>query len=117
MTQKSVQQAPQFMRALYAKESMKYLFLIFLNLTLIACSNDGHLRGQVEPSSDGNTYFGVIDNNGGECGPLLLDGKHWELAVGEVAEIDPGVHTIHCGASISFVVPKGVVFKFDYWGP
>tara|TARA_Y100000588_G_C13536116_1_gene619941 strand:+ start:221 stop:532 length:312 start_codon:yes stop_codon:yes gene_type:complete len=102
---------------LYAKESMKYLFTILLSLTLIACSDDEYLRGQVESSLDGKTYFGVIDNNGGKCGPLLLDGKPWELLLGEVAEIVPGEHIIHCGASISFVVPKGVVFKFDYWGP
>lgn len=96
---------------------MKYIFIILVSLTLIACGDDGSLRGQVEPSQDGKTYFGVIDNNGGKCGLLLLDGKPWELPLGEVAEIKPGEHIIHCGASISFVVPKGVVFKFDYWGP
>ena len=103
--------------ALYAKVSMKYLFITLLSLTLIACVDDGYLRGHVEPSQDGETYFGVIDNNGGKCGPILVDGKAWEVPLGEVAQIESGEHIIHCGISISFVIPNGVVFKFDYWGP
>lgn len=96
---------------------MKYLFIFSLIFTLIARKDDGYLRGEVEPSQDGKTYFGVIDNNGGNCGPLLLDAKAWELPLGEVSEVEPGEHIIHCGSSISFVIPKGVVFQFDYWGP
>ncbi|WP_425640781.1 hypothetical protein ACPUEK_11055 [Marinomonas gallaica] len=96
---------------------MKYKILTFLSLILIACSDDGYLRGQVEPSHDGKTYFGVIDNNGGNCGALLLDRKAWDLPLGEVAEIQPGEHIINCGAPISFFIPEGVIFKFDYWGP
>lgn len=83
----------------------------------MACNGDNYLRGEVKPSTNGKTYFGVIDDNGGECGPLLLDGKPWSLALGEITEIEAGEHTIHCGVSISFTVPEGVIFKFDYWGP
>ncbi len=83
---------------------------------LTAC-DDGHLRGAVTPSEDGKTYFGVIDDNGGHCGPIMLDGREWTRPIGEVAEIPPGRHTISCGAEISFDVPDGVVFLFDYWGP
>jgi len=49
----------------------------------------------VEASKDGKTYFGVIDNNGGQCGPLLLDGELWPKAIGDVAPIEPGYHEIH----------------------
>ena len=96
---------------------MKRISIIFICYILQACADDGHLRAEEEASKDGRTYFGVIDNNGGQCGPLLLDGEPWSKAIGEVALIEPGYHEIHCGASIGFTVPKGVVYKFDYWGP
>ncbi|KZN43271.1 hypothetical protein N474_22895 [Pseudoalteromonas luteoviolacea CPMOR-2] len=96
---------------------MKYLLIILLSFSLVACIGDEHLRGQVEPSQDGKTYFGIVDDNGGRCGSLLFDGKPWDLPLSEVVEIEAGEHTIYCGASISFIVPEGVVFKFDYWGP
>ncbi|NKC20211.1 hypothetical protein CWC29_015520 [Pseudoalteromonas sp. S4498] len=80
---------------------MKYLFIVSLIFALIACKGDGYLRGEVEPSQDGNTYFGVIDNNGGNCGPLLLDGKAWELPLGEVSEIESGCNSTQFSTAIS----------------
>lgn len=87
--------------------------LLFL---LVAC-DDGHLRGAVSESPDGRTYFGVIDDNGGHCGPLTVDGAVWPHPIGQVVVFEPGTHTISCGGEISFTVPAGTVFKFDYWGP
>jgi hypothetical protein len=83
---------------------------------LFGCS-DGSLRGKVQPSSDGKTYFAVADDNGGRCGPILLDGVAWPHPTGAYAEIPPGRHTISCGIDISFEVPAGTRFAFDYWGP
>jgi hypothetical protein len=93
-------------------------FLLFLG----GC-DDGHLRGAVTPSTDGKTYLAVVDDNGGECGPIYVDGRPWKKPLEEPREIRPGVHKIACepvqgdDGSISFRVPAGVVFRFDYWGP
>lgn len=79
--------------------------------------DDGYLRGAVEPSKDGRTYFALADYYEGACGQVLLDGERWQHPLGEVAPISPGKHTINCGGEISFEIPPGVVFRFDYWGP
>ena len=84
---------------------------------LVSACDDGYPRGKVSPSPDGETYFAVIDDNGGHCGPMKLDGALWQHPIGERAKVQPGKHTIECGGSITFEVPKGVVFEFDYWGP
>ncbi len=88
-----------------------------LLVTLSAGCDDGHLRGEVSKSPDGATYFAVIDNNGGQCGPLKVDGIVWPHPIGKVVPFKPGKHTISCGSEIAFTIPAGVVFKFDYWGP
>jgi hypothetical protein len=90
--------------------------LLIISSTLVGCSDD-HLRGTVVPSEDGKTYLAVIDDNGGNCGPMLLDGKPWPHKIGEPGLVSPGRHRIECGGWIEFDIPKGVVFKFDYWGP
>ena len=97
--------------------SLKALSIVVLAAGFVVACDDGHLRGEVTRSEDGKTYFGVIDDNGGQCGPIFLDGQEWPHAIGETAEISPGRHTIECGGSISFDVPEGVIFMFDYWGP
>jgi hypothetical protein len=84
---------------------------------LLAACDDGHLRGSVVPSKDGGTYLAVVDDNGGHCGPLLLDGRPWPHAIGEPGLVQPGHHRIQCGGEIDFDIPRGVVFNFDYWGP
>ena len=86
-------------------------------IAAFAGCDDGHLRGAVEPSADGKTYLAVIDDNGGYCGPIKVDGVEWKHPIGVKAEIEPGWHTIECGAEIRFEVPPGVVYSFDYWGP
>jgi hypothetical protein len=75
------------------------------------------LRGSVVPSGDGKTYLAVIDDNGGKCGPMMIDGVKWPYSIGEKGEIEPGWHTIECGMSMQFEIPDGVEFSFDYWGP
>ena len=90
---------------------------IFAVVAVLTGCDDGYLRGHVSKSANGKTYFAVIDDNGGHCGPMKLDGTVWPHAIGEIAEIKPGKHTLECGAPISFEVPPGVIFKFDYWGP
>ena len=100
-------------------ESVRYLRnagSLLLAALILGCG-DGHLRGQVSPSPDGRTYLVVADDNGGRCGPIRVDGSLWPHAVGERGQIEPGRHTIECGTELSFEIPEGVVFSFDYWGP
>jgi hypothetical protein len=92
------------------------LLFLLVSLSLTAC-DDGHLRGSVVPSSDGKTYLSVVDDNGGECGPLTVDGQPWTYPIGQPGPIQSGRHKISCGTEIEFIIPSGVVFSFDYWGP
>lgn len=71
------------------------IFLFAIVATVAGC-DDGHLRGDVSKSPDGKTYFAVIDDNGGQCGPMKFDGAVWPHAIDEVAEITPGRHTLEC---------------------
>jgi hypothetical protein len=82
----------------------------------VACTHSG-LRGSSAPSQDGYTYLAVMDDNGGKCGPIKVDGKVWPYSIGRPGRVEPGIHTIECGGSIQIETPKGVLFKFDYWGP
>ena len=59
----------------------------------VACTNRP-LRGTADKSQDGKTYLVVIDDNGGHCGPIKVDGKVWAYAVGQAGRIEPGLHTI-----------------------
>lgn len=86
------------------------------SIALTGC-DAGYLRGSVAPSKDGGTYLAVVDDNGGACGPLLLDGKPWPYKIGELGPVTPGRHRIQCGGQIEFDIPQAVVFQFDYWGP
>jgi len=90
--------------------------MIAIIFTLVGC-DDGHLRGAVNPSADGKTYLVIVADNGGQCGPIFVNGKKWEYKINEAGSISPGVHTIKCGTEIQFEIPQGVVFSFDYWGP
>ncbi|MEM7400965.1 MAG: hypothetical protein AAF304_03335 [Pseudomonadota bacterium] len=94
--------------------NLKFAVLI---LFLIACSRDVYLRGEVETSDDGLTYFSLVDDNGGSCKSVLLDGRPWPHKIGERGRVEPGAHEIDCNGVIGFDIPKGVIFKFDYWGP
>jgi hypothetical protein len=93
--------------------------LTVLTVVLAACTR-GELRGSTSASPDGRTYLKVVDDNGGMCGPIRVDGKTWPHPKDKAGLIAPGTHTIECGrggGKIEFNVPKGVVFSFDYWGP
>ena len=80
---------------------------------------DGNLRGSVSDSVDGETYLVIADDNGGACGPMIVDGEVWPFAIGQPGPVAPGRHTLGCGSpeGISFVIPEGKLFEFDYWGP
>ena len=90
--------------------------LLIVAIAITAC-DDGYLRGSVTKSSDGKTYLSVIDDNGGKCGPIMVDGKVWPYKIGEAGPINPGRHKMECGGWINFDIPAGVIFHFDYWGP
>ena len=96
---------------------MRWGLLVLLLLSVIGCEVQRELRGSVQPSKDGKTYLSIDDDNGGHCGPLLVDGKRWSFPIGEAAEIAPGDHTISCGSSLEISIQKGTVFRMNYWGP
>lgn len=97
---------------------MSKLLLVILLFFMAACTPDSHLRGEVESSNDGLTYFMVADDANGTCTSVLLDGKPWPYKTGEKGKVRSGTHEIDCnGAVIGFEIPEGMVFKFDYWGP
>jgi hypothetical protein len=96
---------------------MRIAVLIATAAVLLAACSERPLRGSADPSADGKTYLAIVDDNGGGCGPVKVDGQVWSHRVGEMAPIEPGKHTIECGGSIAFEIPHGVVFRFDYWGP
>lgn len=90
-------------------------------LCAVAGCGDSNLRGSFSKSEDGETYLAVVDDNNGSCVPSKIDDKVWPHPVARAARIEPGNHVISCGtdagSKISFTVPEGTVFKFDYWGP
>lgn len=102
---------------------LKTLLIAFL--TLFSYCKDRELRGYTEPSEDGQTYLVVLDDNGGGCGSIFLNGKVWPHPIGGKGLITPGSQELDCrdpssfieDQGIGFVVEKGTVFYFDYWGP
>lgn len=93
-----------------------HAFAACLVASLVGCGGDGHLRGHLTDSPDGKTYLAIADDHDG-C-PIKVDGHDWNAPVGVPKSIAPGEHKIECyDGQISFVIPEGVVFNFDYWGP
>jgi hypothetical protein len=91
-------------------------FLVSLaGVLLITACDDGHLRGYVEPAPDGKTYLVFEDDHGG-CA-IQVNGKAWPYARGEKGAVSPGIQVVKCGGELSFLIPEGVIFHFDYWGP
>ena len=87
-------------------------------LASLICVGCGHrdLRGSYAASQDGKTYL-VFVNAQCQLEPPRVDGKVWPHPIGEVGPIEPGLHSVvECG-EIGFTIPRGVVYKFDYWGP
>lgn len=96
------------------RTTWKIIFSLAVS-ALASCHVDSHLRGSVQPSSDGKTYLLVAEGN--NCDSIKVDGKSWDYPIGVAGEINPGVHIINCNGEIEFRIPEKVVFKFDYWGP
>ena len=93
------------------------MFVAFVSVLFSTACRDSDLRGSFAASKDGKTYLAVVDDNGGHCGRIKVDGKVWSYPIGQAGPIDAGHHTIECGGEISFDIRKGVVYKFKYWGP
>jgi hypothetical protein len=101
-----------------SRTRLRLLVLAGAAVLLLACS-DRELRGKSVASKDGKTYLVVDDDNGGACGPILVDRKQWSANIHEPSEVSPGVHEISCGAGdgIKFQIRAGTTFHFNYWGP
>jgi len=99
----------------YTRSRQAIATVVFM-ISAAAC-DDGYLRGHVETTSDGKTYLAIEDDNGGKCDPILVDSKIWPYKIGEAGLINPGPHKIECGGWLTFEIPQGVIFHFDYWGP
>lgn len=84
---------------------------------LAACAGSRDLRGRSTPSADGRTYLIVADADGGQCGPVRVDGKPWPHPVGAPGAIAPGEHVLACGGEVAIRIDSGQTFRFDYWGP
>jgi hypothetical protein len=67
------------------------------------------------PSPDGKTYLVIDGNNGGACGPILVDGKEWSFPVHAVGAITPGRHFVECGKKVGIEIKAGTIFHFDDW--
>ena len=95
--------------------------LIFSTIAYIFTPNDfteyKSLRGSFWKTADGQTYLTIADNNGGACEKIVVDGKAWPHKINETGPVVPGSHKITCGGEIEFKIPKGVSFRFNYWGP
>lgn len=93
-----------------------FLFLIFIIFTIQGCTKT-ELRGYSEASEDGQTYLVVMDDNGGNCGPIIVNNEEWPYSIGERGSVNAGEQNIECGGVISFDIKKGTTFYFNYWGP
>ncbi len=96
---------------------IKHFAIQILFLLVISCTSNQNLRGYSKVSTDEKTYLVIEDNNGGECGPILIDGKVWPHKINALGIISPGTHIIKCGGEIEFEIEKGTIFYFNYWGP
>ena len=85
-------------------------------LTVCGCG-DKELRGRSYDSPDGRTYLIVADDNGGQFGPIMVDGQRWPHPLDSAGPIRPGVHRLACGTELEVSIDSGKTFRFDYWGP
>jgi hypothetical protein len=84
--------------------------LLLAALLILAGCSSSDLRGKSEASPDSLTYLVVMDDNGGACGEILVNGKKWPTEIGVAGKISPGTHTIECGGKIEFSIEKGTTF-------
>lgn len=77
------------------------------------------LRGRYQPSADKKTYLVMEDNNGGQCGALMIDNQIWPYAINTKAAVSAGLHRIACGSgnALEISIKQGTTYYFDYWGP
>jgi hypothetical protein len=95
-----------------------YLPTMVALICLVSAGCGGRdLRGSWSPSGDGKTYLAVDDDNGGQCGPIKVDGQVWPHKIGEAGQVKPGTHTIESCGEMKFDICPGVVYRFNYWGP
>jgi len=90
---------------------------IAVGLLVITACGAHDLRGGSSPSRDGRTYLIIADDNGGKCGPLLVDGVVWPYAINSPGEVRPGRHVIACGTEMPVQVDSAKTYRFTYWGP
>jgi hypothetical protein len=92
--------------------------IVFVGLVILAaCTRDADIRGESKSSPDGRTYLIIADDNGGQCGPLTVDGALWPHRINEPGTVRPGPHVIACGTEMAIHVDSGQTYRFDYWGP
>ena len=87
-----------------------------LFLFTLGCA-DRNVRGRSTKAADGLTYLSIEDDNGGKCGPIIVDGKPWPHPLKVAGPISPGTHQLKCGSDIAISIEAGTIFHFDYWGP
>ena len=99
----------------------RVLFSSCIAMSVLCAGCDGDLRGSSAPSTDGASYLVVDDDNGGRCGPILVDGRRWPHRIGERGRITAGQHRIACCVAsdqdMVVEIAEGRVYTFDYWGP
>jgi hypothetical protein len=107
------------MKAMKALSDRSHMALVRIAVTLLVITACGahDLRGESSPSPDGKTYLIIADDNGGKCGPLLVDGAVWPHTINSPGEVRPCRHVIACGTDISVQVDSMTTYRFTYWGP
>ena len=98
---------------------LSWLWAVAVSITISVGCSDGELRGKSVPSTDGGTYLVIDDDNGGECGPMIVDGREWKHEIHSPGPIEAGAHQVSCGegGETGFTIRPGTTFHFDYWGP
>ena len=95
--------------------------VVLAGLAFVGCDSRS-LRGSMSASEDGATYLVIADDNGGDCDAIKVDGRVWGYALERAGPVAPGMHVVECSvgdsaAGISIMIPEGMTFTFDYWGP
>lgn len=96
-------------------------WIVLVAVTATGCDARS-LRGSMAASEDGGSYLVIADDNGGGCDAIKVDGSLWGYALERAGPVAPGTHVLECSvgnsaAGISIIVPDGMTFTFDYWGP
>jgi hypothetical protein len=65
------------------------LSVVALLILCLACNRThSQLRGSFAQSQDGKTYLAVVDDKGGHCGSIKVDGKVWSYSIGQAGRIE-----------------------------